>query len=125
MRDSGAIYTLSAQPGSSIERNRVEGVGTPLNNPVMWENMTHSQFDLYTDEGTDFYTVKDNWLERGEISRNRNGAHNRWGLNGPEVSDSVRSEAGVQPPLPSSYRHRDDSLSSSVPLPCICLPQVR
>lgn len=101
MRDSGAIYTLSSQPGSSIVGNRIEGVGDPPTNPVMWPGMKHSQFDLYTDEGTDYYTVSYNWAERGEISRNQNGPHNIWGQNGPSVSEAIRRSAGLQ----EGYRH--------------------
>ena len=108
MRDSGAIYTLSSQPNSSIERNRIENVGNPQFNPVMWENMQHSQFDIYTDEGTDFYTIKDNWLERNEISRNKNGEHNIWVSNGPDVSSLIKFEAGLKgryKKLPSTVAH--------------------
>ena len=96
MRDGGAIYTLSSQPNSSIENNRIEDVGNPMFNPIMWENMAHAQFDLYTDEGTDYYTVKNNWCERGEISKNKNGSHNTWGTNNKNVSDTIKQAAGLQ-----------------------------
>ncbi len=100
MRDSGAIYTLSSQPNSSIESNRIEGVGDPHTNPVMWD-MRHSQFDIYTDEGTDYYTVKNNWCERGEISRNQNGSHNYWDNNGPQVLKMIKDAAGLE----DKYKH--------------------
>ena len=95
MRDSGAIYTLSSQSGSSIENNRIESVGDPLLNPVMWD-MRHSQFDLYLDEGSDYFTVRNNWCERGEISRNQNGSHNTWGTNNSTVSDAIKNAAGLE-----------------------------
>lgn len=95
MRDAGAIYTLSAQPNSSIQGNRIEGVGDPLFDPVMWD-MRHSQFDIYTDEGTDYFTVKDNWCSRGEISKNKNGNHNTWGENNPEVDENIKLAAGLE-----------------------------
>ena len=95
MRDGGAIYTLSAQSNSSIEENRIESVGDPLLNPVMWD-MRHSQFDLYTDEGSDYFTVNNNWLERGEISKNQNGSHNQWGANGSNVSTAIKEAAGLE-----------------------------
>ena len=95
MRDSGAIYTLSSQSNSSIENNRIEDVGDPLLNPIMWD-MRHSQFDLYLDEGSDYFTVSNNWLERGEISRNQNGSHNTWGTNNNSVSTSIKNSAGLQ-----------------------------
>ena len=96
MRDGGAIYTLSSQPNSSITNNRIEDVGNPMFNPIMWESMAHAQFDLYTDEGSDYFTVKDNWCERGEISKNKNGAHNTWGINNKTVSAAIKQDAGLQ-----------------------------
>lgn len=95
MRDSGAIYTLSSQPNSSIEDNCIESVGDPLLNPQMWD-MRHAQFDLYLDEGSDYFTVNNNWCERGEYSRNQNGSHNIWGTNGNMVSDSIKNAAGLE-----------------------------
>lgn len=95
MRDAGAIYTLSAQPNSSIQGNRIEGVGDPLFDPVMWD-MRHSQFDIYTDEGTDYFIVKDNWCERGEISKNKNGNHNTWGENSSNVDENIKLAAGLE-----------------------------
>lgn len=95
MRDSGGIYTLSSQPGSSIENNRLEDVGDPLLNPQMWD-MRHAQFDLYLDEGSDYFTVRNNWCERGEYSRNQNGGHNTWGTNGNNVSASIKNAAGLE-----------------------------
>lgn len=107
MRDSGAIYTLSSQPNSSIEKNRIEDVGDPQYNPVMWD-MRHSQFDIYTDEGTDYYAVKNNWCERGEYSKNQNGSHMIWENNGPQVSKMIKEAAGLEEKyknLPSSVIH--------------------
>lgn len=95
MRDAGAIYTLSAQLNSSITENRIEGVGHPLFDPVMW-NMRHSQFDIYTDEGSDYFVVKDNWCSRGEINRNQNGDHNVWGTNNSNVDESIKQAAGLE-----------------------------
>lgn len=95
MGDSGAIYTLSAQPNSSIEDNCIEDVGDPLLNPQMWD-MRHAQFDLYLDEGSDYFNVNNNWCERGEYSRNQNGSHNTWGNNGNGVTASIKDAAGLQ-----------------------------
>lgn len=95
MRDAGAIYTLSSQPNSSITGNRIENVGSPMFNPVMYD-MRHSNFDLYTDEGTDYFTVQDNWCERGEISRNKNGNHNSWGINNSSVAEYIKNAAGLE-----------------------------
>lgn len=100
MRDSGAIYTLSSQPNSSIEDNCIEDVGDPLLNPQMWD-MRHAQFDLYLDEGSDYFSVRNNWCERGEYSKNQNGSHNSWGTNGNTVSLSIKEAAGLE----SSFAH--------------------
>lgn len=96
MRDGGAIYTLSSQPSSSILGNRIEHVGNPPNNPVMWEGMSHSQFDIYLDEGSDYFNVSNNWCERGEISKNKNGSHNVWGTNNNTVAASYKDAAGIE-----------------------------
>lgn len=95
MRDSGAIYTLSSQPNSSIENNCIEKVGDPLLNPQMWD-MRHAQFDLYLDEGSDYFTVRNNWCERAEFSRNQNGSHNTWGTNDKSVAQSIKNAAGLE-----------------------------
>ena len=96
MRDSGAIYTLSSQPNSSIEDNCIEKVGDPLLNPQMWD-MRHAQFDIYLDEGSDYFTVRNNWCERGEFSKNQNGSHNSWGTNDSSVSNAIKDAAGLEP----------------------------
>lgn len=100
MRDGGAIYTLSSQRNSSVIGNRIEDVGDPKLNPLMW-NIRHAQYDIYLDEGSDYFTVKDNWCERGEISKNKNGNHNVWGNNGNTVSPSIKNLAGLEP----AYQH--------------------
>ena len=79
-------------------------------NPIMWENMAHAQFDLYTDEGTDYYTVKNNWCERGEISKNKNGSHNTWGTNNKNVSDTIKQAAGLQSTYASNSWLRNKTL---------------
>ena len=94
LRDCGAIYTLSPQPNSSIIGNRIENPGDPEHCPLMWDMKT-AQFDIYTDEGTDYYTVADNWC-LGNISKNKNGGHNNWGNNGANVSDAIREQAGLE-----------------------------
>ena len=52
-------------------------------------------FYLYTDEGSSFITVKDNWTESEMFLQNANGPGNVWENNGPMVSDSIRRNAGL------------------------------
>lgn len=99
LRDGGAIYTLGPQPNSSIERNRVEDVGDPLVNPVMWD-MRHAQFDIYMDGGTDYFTIQNNWCERGDHSWHTDGSHITWGTNNNSVSSTIKNTAGLK----TSYR---------------------
>lgn len=94
LRDCGGIYTLSPQPNSSIIGNCIENPGDPEHCPIMWDMKT-AQLDIYTDEGTDYYTVSDNWCS-GNISKNKNGGHNTWGENSMNVSDAIRENAGLE-----------------------------
>jgi hypothetical protein len=51
LEDGGGIYTLGAQMGSSIERNYVHNQGNPYGS-------------IYLDNGTQFYTVTENLVEK-------------------------------------------------------------
>ncbi|MBR4846416.1 MAG: VCBS repeat-containing protein, partial [Bacteroidaceae bacterium] len=94
MRDCGGIYTLSPQPNSTIKANVIEKPGDSEFCPLMW-NMKSAQADIYADEGTDYYTVSDNWC-RGDLSMNQNGGHNTWTNNNNNVSDDIRKNAGLE-----------------------------
>lgn len=96
MYDVAGIYTLSAQPGSQITANRIDSIykARYAHIPTHW-------FYLYTDEGSAYFTVKDNWCPATKFLQNANGPNNEWLNNGPEVSDSIKQSAGLQSP----YRH--------------------
>jgi len=96
MYDVAGIYTLSAQPGSVISNNEIDSIyKAPFAHlPVHW-------FYLYTDEGTSYYTVKNNWCPEQKFLQNANGPNNVWENNGPQVADSVRQQAGLE----SAYRY--------------------
>ena len=100
MRDGGAIYTLSSQPNSSIENNRIENVGSPMFNPVMNDFKT-AQYDLYLDEGTDYFMVTNNWCEREAVVQNRNGEHNVVIANNSKVANNIKNTAGLE----KQYEH--------------------
>lgn len=91
MYDVAAIYTLSAQPGSVISENYIDSIykAPYAHIPVHW-------FYLYTDEGTAYYTVSNNWCPAQKFLQNANGPNNSWVNNGPQVHDSVRRQAGIQ-----------------------------
>lgn len=96
MYDVAGIYTLSAQPGTCITENVVDSIYHPayVHNPNHW-------FYLYTDEGSSFITMKDNWCPAEKFLANANGPGNNWENNGPMVAESIRLKAGLEP----EYRH--------------------
>lgn len=91
MYDVAAVYTLSAQPGSVISENYIDSIykAPYAHIPVHW-------FYLYTDEGTSYFTVSNNWCPAQKFLQNANGPNNNWVNNGPQVHDSVRRQAGIQ-----------------------------
>lgn len=91
MYDVAGIYTLGSQPHSFITENCVHSIYTPsyVHDPHHW-------FYLYTDEGSSFFTVKDNWTEGEKYLQNANGPGNVWENNGPAVSDIIKTKAGIR-----------------------------
>lgn len=90
MYDVAGIYTLGSQPHSWITENCVSNIFSPgyAHDPNHW-------FYLYTDEGSSFITVKDNWTEGEKFLKNANGPGNTWENNGPMVNDSIKANAGL------------------------------
>lgn len=91
MYDVSGIYTLSAQPGSIIQRNAIDSIykAPYAHDPEHW-------FYLYLDEGSSYITVKDNWCPSEKFLKNANGPGNVWENNGPKVADSIKNGAGLQ-----------------------------
>lgn len=89
--DVAGIYTLSAQPGSVIADNYIDSIyKAPYpHDPQHW-------FYLYTDEGSSYFNVTNNWTPAGKYLQNANGPGNVWSGNGPGVADSVKLKAGLQ-----------------------------
>jgi len=89
MYDVAAIYTLSAQPGTVTSDNYIDSIykAPYAHVPTHW-------FYLYTDEGSSYITVKNNWTPSTKFLQNANGPGNVWENNGPEVADSVKRVAG-------------------------------
>lgn len=92
MYDVSGIYTLGSQPKSYVTENCVHSIYKPgyVHDPNHW-------FYLYTDEGSSFITVKDNWTEGDKYLKNANGPGNEWINNGPQVNDSIKNRAGLLP----------------------------
>lgn len=90
MYDVAGVYTLGSQPHSFVTENCVRDIYVPG-----YAHDPHHWFYLYTDEGSSFITVKDNWTEGEKYLQNANGPGNTWENNGPAVSDSIRNNAGL------------------------------
>jgi hypothetical protein len=92
MSDTAGVYTLSAQPWTMIRDNYVHDIEMSpyVHDPEHW-------FYLYLDEGSSFIIVSNNWCSAERFLANSNGPGNIWTNNGPHVSASVKTEAGLQP----------------------------
>ena len=92
MYDVAGVYTLGSQPHSFVTENVVDSIYVPG-----YAHDPHHWFYLYTDEGSSFITVKDNWTPSEKYLKNANGPGNVWENNGPEVADSIKQKAGLKP----------------------------
>ncbi|MBD0288149.1 MAG: L-rhamnose mutarotase, partial [Flavisolibacter sp.] len=111
MYDVSAIYTLSAQPGSVIIRNYIDSiyVAPYAHDPNHW-------FYLYTDEGSSYFTVKDNWCPAQKFLQNANGPNNVWENNGPQVADSIKMAAGIQRPYQYLLQEKVANTGGKLPI---------
>jgi len=77
--DAGGIYTLSYQPGSTIEDNVIDEIYPP-------KYATNLRgFYIYLDEATDGYTIRNNWCPEPLFGDNRPGPDVHWIDNGPKA----------------------------------------
>lgn len=93
MYDVAGIYTLSAQPGTKIRYNEIDSiyVSPYAHIPDHW-------FYLYTDEGSAYMDVTNNWFPENKILKNANGPGVIWKNNGPEA-DKHTLGAGLEEPF--------------------------
>jgi hypothetical protein len=92
MGDTAGIYTLSPQPGSLVAENSVHSItmNRYVFDPEHW-------FYLYTDEGSSWITVRDNWCPAERFLTNANGPGCVWTNNGPKVARAIKDAAGLEP----------------------------
>jgi len=93
MYDVSGIYTLSAQPNSVIDSNYVDSIYK-----VSYAHDPNHWFYLYTDEGSSYFTIKNNWCPSEKFLKNANGPGNVWENNGPIVAEDIKESAGLQSP---------------------------
>ncbi|TDD97819.1 L-rhamnose mutarotase [Flavobacterium cellulosilyticum] len=97
LHDVAGVYTLSSQPNSRIEENYIDKVyySPYAHDPFLW-------LYLYTDEGTQHFTVKNNWIPIQKTLKNNNGPEgNIWQDNNQFVSTSIKDNAGIRAPYAS------------------------
>ena len=105
MYDVAGIYTLSAQPNSFITENYIDSIYH-----APYAHLPDHWFYLYTDEGSSYFTVKNNWTPSSKFLQNANGPGNLWLNNGNLVADSVKQNAGLQ----KKYRYLLTNKASSL-----------
>ncbi|WP_316800576.1 right-handed parallel beta-helix repeat-containing protein [Pedobacter frigidisoli] len=93
MYDVAGIYTLSAQPESIITENVIDSIYK-----APFAHLPEHWFYLYTDEGSSYFTIKNNWTPAEKYLQNANGPDNLWEGNGPKVSQNIKQSAGLQQP---------------------------
>jgi len=91
MYDVGGVYTLSAQPNTEISENCIHH----LEKAPYAHDPNHYQY-IYFDEGSSYIRAVNNWTEAGKFFSNTPGPGNEWINNGPQVSDSIRVNAGIE-----------------------------
>ncbi|KAI9451719.1 pectin lyase fold/virulence factor [Russula earlei] len=90
--DVAAIYTLSAQPNTVISNNYIDSIYK-----APYAHLPYHWFYIYSDEGSAYMTIQNNWCPSEKFLQNVNGPNNVWQHNGPMVVDSIRQQAGIQP----------------------------
>ena len=86
--DCAGIYTLGSQPHTFIEENVIDSIYSPsyVHDPNHW-------FYLYTDEGSSYITVRNNWTPAEKFLQNANGPGCTWESNGPKVAEAIKERA--------------------------------
>lgn len=86
----GGIYTLSAQPGTSITENCIYDVAK-----IDYAHDT-TDYRIYLDEASSYLVVKNNWTDKAKFGFNQTGLI-QFENNGPQVSKEIKEKAGLEP----------------------------
>jgi hypothetical protein len=104
--DCAGIYTLSAQPNSLISENYIDSIYK-----APYAHLPSHWFYIYTDEGSSYFTVKNNWTPSEKYLQNANGPGNEWSNNGPMANASIKKVAGIQDNFNYLLKERADNLN--------------
>ncbi|RNL52608.1 L-rhamnose mutarotase [Pedobacter jejuensis] len=111
MYDVAGIYTLSAQPESFITENVIDSIYK-----APFAHLPEHWFYLYTDEGSSYFTVKNNWTPAEKYLQNANGPDNLWESNGPKVPEDIKRKAGLEKPFQYLLREKAQYSNNSINL---------
>jgi len=90
--DVAGIYVLSVQPFTEISNNSVHHL-----EEAPYAHLKDHWHYIYLDEGSSFMQVKNNWTQEPRVNANANGPGNEWENNGPQVDESIKQSAGLEP----------------------------
>jgi hypothetical protein len=90
--DVAGIYILSAQPNTEISNNSIHH----LEKAPYAHLREHYQY-IYLDQNSSYIRVTNNWTEEEKFKANAVGHGNEWENNGPQVSEEIRNQAGLEP----------------------------
>jgi hypothetical protein len=105
--DCSGVYTLSPQPGSIISENYIDSIYK-----APYAHLPSHWFYIYTDEGSSYFTVKDNWTPSQKYLQNANGPGNVWTNNGPQVAATLKQNAGLQKEYQYLAKERSANLNN-------------
>jgi len=103
--DCAGIYTLSAQPNTVIAENCIDSIYR-----APYAHLPSHWFYLYTDEGSSYMTVKNNWTPSQKYLQNANGPGNVWENNGEQVDRAIKQQAGLQTAYQYLTKYKASSL---------------
>jgi len=115
--DVAGIYTLSAQPESFITENVIDSIYK-----APFAHLPEHWFYLYTDEGSSYFTIKNNWTPAEKHLQNANGPGNLWENNGPKADENIKLNAGLEKPFEyllkekSAYSKREINQAEDKPV---------
>jgi hypothetical protein len=86
----GGIYTLSAQPGTTITDNAIYDL------PSIDYAHDTTDFRIYLDQASSYMVVKNNWTDKPKFGFNQVGP-TVFENNGPQVSKEILNKSGLVP----------------------------
>jgi len=98
--DVAGIYLLSAQPNSEISNNSIHHL-----EKAPYAHLDQHYHYIYLDQNSSYIRVKNNWTEKAKFNANDVGPGNVWENNGPQVSDEIKNQAGLEPEYQDLLNH--------------------